>query len=69
MKKFLVAAVIAISTLISMPAKSYTIGGEYARLISCNWGSQGYNHGYVGLYETARGVRYEIFFGNNYCEY
>ena len=47
----------------------YFIGGEYAQLLSCEWGSYGYKYGYIGTYKTSRGAIYTVFFGNNYCQY
>jgi len=53
---------------IASVANAYTIGGAYARLLTCKWGQMGYEYGYVGTYE-ANGDIYQIFFGSNYCEY
>ena len=54
--------------MLSAFANAYTIGGAYARLVSCNWTSYGYQHGYVGTYDV-NGKRYQIFFDNRYCSY
>ncbi|ASV41179.1 hypothetical protein [Vibrio phage JSF5] len=68
MKKLITSLILGM-TLTSFNASSYTIGGEYARLISCGLGSYGYEYGYIGLYKTSRGAYYTIFFGDSYCEY
>jgi len=66
MKKyvFMLMAVLAIPAI----AQAYTIGGAYARLISCKWGQYGYEYGNIGTYDV-NGEIYQIFFGNNYCQY
>jgi len=53
---------IIIFILISTYANAYTIGG------SCKWGKYGYKYGNIGTYKM-NGKIYQIFFGNNYCEY
>jgi len=47
---------------------AYTIGGAYARLISCDYGQYGYQYGNIGTYEV-NGKIYQIFFGSNWCKY
>jgi hypothetical protein len=46
---------------------AYTIGGAYARLVSCSWGQYGYEYGNIGTYDV-NGKMYQVFFGSNYCE-
>jgi len=53
---------------LSVSAQAYTIGGAYASLISCDWGQYGYKYGYIGTYKV-NGKIYQVFFGNNYCQY
>ena len=67
MKKLLLAA--AFATVAAGSASAYFIGGEYATLLSCNWGQYGYQHGWIGTYQTGSGGIYNIFFGSNYCQY
>ena len=64
MKKLL----IAITLLLSTQAQSYTIGGAYASLVSCDYGQWGYQYGYIGTYR-ANGQMYQVFFGSSYCRY
>ena len=52
----------------STSAFSYTIGGAYASLVSCNWGQYGNEYGNIGTYNV-NGKMYQVFFGANYCEY
>ena len=59
---------IIIFILISTYANAYTIGGAHASLVSCKWGKYGYKYGNIGTYKM-NGKIYQIFFGNNYCEY
>jgi hypothetical protein len=69
MKKFfthLFAAVILFSALSA--ANAFTIGGAYARLVSCDWGQWGYEYGHIGTYEV-NGQYYQVFFGSSYCSY
>jgi hypothetical protein len=61
---FMLVALFAISGT----AQAYTIGGAYARLISCTWGQYGYQYGNIGTYDV-NGEMYQIFFGNSYCQY
>jgi len=66
MKKFIfgLLAILVISTSV----QAYTIGGAYARLLSCDWGQYGYEYGYIGTYDV-NGKIYQVFFGSNYCQY
>lgn len=57
-----------LSLIMSISAQAYTVGGAYASLVSCDWGQYGYEHGYIGTYNV-NGKMYQIFFGNNYCQY
>lgn len=60
--------VISISLLSAASAASaYTIGGAYARLLSCEWGKVGYEYGNIGTYDV-NGEIYQVFFGNSYCQ-
>ncbi len=69
MKKGLMFAVILLGAVgVSQVATAYTIGGAYARLISCTWGQYGYKYGNIGTYE-ANGQIYKVFFGSSYCQY
>lgn len=52
----------------SFNAQAYTIGGAYARLVSCTWGQYGYQYGNIGTYDV-NGEMYQIFFGSSYCSY
>ena len=65
MKKIL----LLVSMIIAVPQTSsaYTIGGAYARLVSCNWGQYGYEYGHIGTYDV-NGKIYQVFFGNSYCQ-
>lgn len=54
--------------IIPISIQAYTIGGAYARLISCDWGQYGYEFGNIGTYDV-NGEIYRIFFGSNYCEH
>jgi hypothetical protein len=47
-------------------AYAHTIGGAYARLISCQWGQFGYQYGHIGTYEV-NGQIIRQFFGSSYC--
>lgn len=53
-------------TAISAPAAAYSIGGQYASLISCTYGKLGYQYGNIGTYQLGN-ERVEIFFGSRYC--
>lgn len=55
----------------SMTANAYYIGNTYATLVSCNYeyNSDYMASGYVGLYRTANGNLYKVWFGSNYCSY
>ena len=66
MKKIVLGLFIVFA--ISTTAQAYTIGGAYASLVSCNWGQYGYEYGHIGTYHV-NGEMYQVFFGNNYCEY
>jgi len=63
MKKILIIIALMITT-----SQAYTIGGAYASLISCEWGSYGYEYGYIGTY-SVNGQIHKVFFGSSYCEY
>ena len=67
MKKLLLAAVIAVTAAGSTSA--YYIGGEYASLVSCDYGQWGYEWGNIGTYKTTSGDYYRIFFGSSWCQY
>ena len=66
MKKLLLAIAI---TIASSSAFAYSIGGEYAQLVSCNYGRYGYQYGNIGTYKTMSGSLYQVFFGAGYCSY
>jgi len=66
MKKILSG--ILLSILFSAYVQAYTIGGAYATLISCDWGQYGYEYGNIGTYNV-NGKIYQIYFGNNSCQY
>ena len=67
MKKLIMAA--AIVAFSATAASAYYIGGQYATLISCDWGKWGYQYGYIATYKTTSGDIYRVFSGNNYCQY
>ena len=60
----IVAAIVLFASLGT--ANAYTIGGAYARLVSCDYGQWGYQYGNIGTYEV-NGQYYQIFFGSGYC--
>lgn len=66
MKKLVFGLLVLI--FLSLSAQAYTIGGAYASLVSCDWGQYGYKYGYIGTYKV-NGQMYQVFFGNNYCQY
>ncbi len=63
-----IIAALVISTIGIGTASAYTIGGAYAEQVSCVWGQQGYEYGYIGTYKV-EGKLYTVFFGNKYCAY
>ena len=64
MKKLFLIAML----LLSSNSYAYNIGGMYATLLSCDWTQWGYVYGHVGTY-NANGQIFQVFFGNNYCQY
>ena len=66
MKRILLGSMFAL--MLSVSSHAYSIGGAYARLISCDWGQYGYQYGNIGTYNV-NGRIYQIFFGNSYCQY
>lgn len=66
MKKLIVGLLMA--TSFTSAANAYTIGGAYASLLSCDYGQYGYEYGYIGTYKV-NGQIYQVYFGQNYCEY
>lgn len=62
------AAALLIAALSSSAAHAYNIGGEFATLQSCEYGSWGYQYGNIGTYRTMSGETYRIFFGSSYCQ-
>ena len=68
MKNFLIG--IFSSVLMMSQSYAYDIGGAFATLESCKWGQYGYEYGYIGTYKIAgQSQRYQVFFGDSYCEY
>ncbi len=70
MKKSLLAILFIIGTYLS--ANAYMIGGAYATLEKCEWGQYGYEYGNIGTYKIGFGASakyYQIYFGQNYCQY
>jgi hypothetical protein len=61
-------ALIIMLLLASTSVFSYTIGGAYASLLSCDWGQYGYEYGNIGTYNV-NGKKYQIFFGSKDCEF
>jgi hypothetical protein len=51
---------------ISAPASAYSIGGQYATLVSCHYGQLGYQYGNIGTYQLGN-RQVDIFFGSSYC--
>jgi len=51
-------------------AQAYTIHGQYANLISCDyeWSNLRMEHGYTGTY-SVMGEIWTVYFGNSHCEY
>lgn len=70
MKKILFIILLVLSVCLS--ANAYMIGGAYATLEKCEWGQFGYQYGYIGTYKVGIGTStqyYQIYFGQNYCQY
>ncbi|WP_198305879.1 hypothetical protein [Arcobacter vandammei] len=70
-KHILLILSIFILTLCSS-ANAYMIGGAYANLEKFDWGQFGYEYGYIGTYKVGFGTSakyYQIYFGQNYCQY
>ena len=65
MKKILLSVLVLLA--IPQITSAYTIGGAYARLVSCSWGQYGYEYGHIGTYDV-NGKIYQVFFGNSYCQ-
>ncbi len=67
MKQSLLAALVMIS---GSAASAYTINGQYASLISCDFGysSVRQESGYTGTYEVM-GEIWTVYFGSSYCQY
>ena len=59
---------LAMFVVIVSSAHSYTIGGAYASLLSCDWGQYGNQYGNIGTYKV-NGKIYQIFFGNSFCQH
>jgi len=68
MRKIIIIAAVFSFIIMSQISYAYTIGGAYAKLISCDWGKYGYEYGYIGTYKV-NGEIYRVFFGNKYCQY
>ena len=72
MKKLLFCAVLASVIFSSFTSVSfaYTINGQYARLVSCEYGYSAVRgeSGYTGVYEVL-GEMWTVYFGGNYCSY
>jgi len=66
MKKLILTLIILLLTVST--GYTYSIGGAYASLISCDYGQYGYEYGYLGTYK-ANNKFYTVFFGNSYCQY
>lgn len=62
------AIAFSILMVTSFSAFSYDIGGAYAKLLSCKFGKWGYDYGYIGTYQM-QGDIFQVYFGNNYCQY
>ena len=67
MKKIIIAAAITLMT--TSAASAYYIGGEYATLLSCDYGKWGYQYGNIGTYKTSSGSIFRVFFGSNWRQY
>ncbi|MFX4277633.1 hypothetical protein ACOL3G_07150 [Aliarcobacter butzleri] len=70
MKKIFIAMLFILSFTISVNA--YMIGRAYATLEKCEWGQFGYEYGNIGTYKVGFGSNakyYQIYFGQNYCQY
>lgn len=70
MKKLLLAIFFMICFYTS--SNAYMIGGAYATLEKCEWGQFGYEYGNIGTYKVGFGASakyYQIYFGQNYCQY
>lgn len=67
--KTITLLVLALAAL-AAPAAAYQINGQYARLISCEFGFSQVRQesGYTGTYEVL-GEIWTVYFGQNYCEY
>lgn len=66
MKKLFIFALLSAFSSIS---QAYDIGGMYATLEKCEWGSYGYQYGNIGTYKGSDGKYYQVFFGSNYCQH
>jgi hypothetical protein len=67
MKRLLALFAVA-ALLASTAAQAHTIGGAYAMLVDCSWGTYGYQHGYIGTYRV-NGQLISQFFGSTHCPY
>ncbi|MGX2972965.1 hypothetical protein [Helicobacter sp. T3_23-1059] len=66
-KKIIACVVLAILAVSGLSA--YYIGGAYVTLVDCSWGQYGYEYGNIDTYKDSNGKFYQVFFGNNYCQY